>query len=387
MTAPRRICVVTGSRAEYGLLYWLMKDIAADPALRLQVAVTGMHLSPRFGHTVDVVARDGFTIDAQVPFDLEDARPAAIARATGLALAGFVDAYERLAPEIVVVLGDRFEILAAAEAAALMHLPLAHIHGGELTEGMLDDAIRHAITKMAQLHFPAADAYARRLVQMGEAPERVFMVGAPGLDHLTRTPLLDRPQLEERLGFALSGGPLLLVTYHPTTLGHDHAWAADQLVQALEQVPDARIILTGVNADPGNRPMRERFERFAAENPGRVLIRESLGQQNYLSTMRLADAVVGNSSSGLIEAPALRVPTINIGSRQDGRLKAASVVDCAENAGAIAAALAGVLNPAFRAALPAELSLYGQGESSRRIKDILASVPLDQLLVKRFHDL
>jgi UDP-hydrolysing UDP-N-acetyl-D-glucosamine 2-epimerase len=364
-----------------------MKDIAADPALRLQVAATGMHLSHRFGHTVDVIARDGFAVDARIPFDLEDSTPAAIARQTGLAMAGFVDAFAALAPDVVVVLGDRFEILAAAEAAALMHLPLAHIHGGELTEGMLDDAIRHAISKMAHLHFPAADAYARRLMQMGESPERIHMVGAPGLDHLTRTPLLTRAELEERLGFSLSGGPLLLVTYHPTTLGHDHAWAADQLVRALQGVPDARIVLTGVNADPGNRPMRERFERFAAETPGRVLIRESLGQQNYLSTMRLADAVVGNSSSGLIEAPAVRVPTINIGSRQDGRLKAASVVDCGEDAAAIASAIAHVLDPAFRAALPAELSLYGQGDASRRIKDVLASAPLDKLLVKRFHDL
>jgi len=386
MTRPRRICVVTGSRAEYGLLYWLMRDVAADPALALQVAVTGMHLSPRFGHTVDAVARDGFTIDARIPFDLEDASPAAIARQTGLAMAGFVDAFQSLAPDVVVVLGDRFEILAAAQAAALMRLPLAHIHGGELTEGMLDDSIRHAISKMAHLHFPAAESYARRLERMGEMPERVFMVGAPGLDHITRTPLLERAALEERLSFSLRGGPLLLVTYHPTTLGRDHGWAADQLVQALRGVAGARIVLTGVNADPGNRPMRERFERFAAELPGQVLIRESLGQQNYLSLMRVADAVVGNSSSGLIEAPAFRVPTVNIGSRQDGRLKAASVADCAEDQAAIAAALARVLDPAFRTALPAELSLYGMGDASRRIKQVLAEVPLDGLLVKRFHD-
>lgn len=387
MSTPRRICVVTGSRAEYGLLYWLMREIAADPALRLQVLVAGSHLLPRHGHTVDQIEQDGFAVDARVPIDLEDDSPAAMARAVGSAVTCFADALESLAPDIVVVLGDRFEILAVAEAALLMRIPLAHIHGGEITEGMLDDAIRHAVTKMANVHFAAANDYARRIVQMGEAPERVFCVGAPGFDHLRRTPMLKRGEIERRLDFPLAGGPVLLVTYHPTTMGSEHGWVADQLVQALRNYPTARIVVTGTNADPGNRAMRERLEVFARDESSHVLMRESLGQQTYLSLMRLADAVVGNSSSGLIEAPALRVPTVNIGSRQDGRLKAASVVDCTEDAPAIVAAIERALDPGFRALLPDELSLYGSGDAARTIRDVLRELPLEHLLKKRFHDL
>ena len=405
-TGGRRICVVTGGRADYGLLSWLMREIDDDPALRLQIAVTGSHLSPRFGLTVTAIERDGFAIAARVPLSLDDDSRLSMARATAEALAGFAEAFSVLAPDMVVVLGDRFEILGAAEAALLLGVPLAHIHGGEVTEGMVDDTIRHALTKMAALHFVAAEPYRRRVIQMGEDPARVFTTGAPGLDHFRRLPLLDTAALEHTLGFCLGGedrsagprnaksvgGPLLLVTYHPPTWCADPGRAANALVSALQSVPDARIVITGVNADPGNRPIRACLEAFAAAHPDTVLLRESLGQRAYLSLMRIAGAVVGNSSSGIIEAPAVRVPTVNIGPRQDGRLKAASIIDCAEDAAAIASALSRALDQAFVAALPAELSLFGTGTAAPAIAAVLRAFVTDEgalaaLRTKKFWDI
>lgn len=388
MTAPlRRICVVTGGRADYGLLYWLMRDIADDPAMSLLVAVTGSHLSARFGSTVKVIERDGFPIDAKIPLSLDEDSRLAMARATAQATAGFAEAFATLSPDLVVVLGDRFEILGAAQGALLLGIPLAHIHGGEVTEGMLDDSIRHVLTKMAALHFVAAAPYRRRVIQMGEPPERVFLTGAPGLDHLRRTPLLTAEELSRVLNFDVSCGPLLLVTYHPPTLCADPGRAADELVTSLERIPQARIVVTGVNSDPGNQPIRQRLVAFAAKHPDRVLLRESLGQRNYLSMMRICDAVVGNSSSGLIEAPALRVPTVNIGPRQNGRLKAVSIIDCEDDSASILSALKKALMPSFKAELPATLSLFGTGEASQRIASVLRDCDLASLRVKRFFDL
>ncbi|MEI7605828.1 MAG: UDP-N-acetylglucosamine 2-epimerase [Rhodospirillaceae bacterium] len=387
MTRPRQICVVTGSRADYGLLYWLMRDIDADPLLSLRVVVTGSHLSARFGMTVDHIERDGFSIAARVPLPLDDDSRPGMSRATALALAGCTEALAALSPDLVVVLGDRFEILGAAQAALLLGIPLAHIHGGEVTEGMLDDSIRHALTKMAALHFVSAAPYRRRVIQMGESPDRVFLTGAPGLDHIRRTPLLERPELEAELGFRLSGGPVLLVTYHPPTLCEDAGALTGELVSALGALPAACIVITGVNADPNNRPIRERLDAFAAAHPDSVLLSQSLGQRNYLSLMRLADAVVGNSSSGIIEAPAFGVPTINIGPRQAGRLRAVSVIDCAEDAAAIAEALARGLSPAFRAALPPDASVHGHGGAAQQIVAVLRACDTEALRTKRFHDL
>lgn len=388
---PRRICIITGGRADYGLLYWLMKDIAADPAMTLQIAATGSHLSARFGMTATVIERDGFSIDARIPLDLEEDSRTGLVTATAQAMTGMAAALERLSPDLAVVLGDRFEILGAAQGAMMMGVPLAHIHGGEATEGMLDDAVRHMLTKMAALHFVSAEPYRRRVVQMGEHPDRVFLTGAPGLDHLRRTPLLSADALARVLDFDLSGGPLLLITYHPPTLCADPGGAADELVAALEDIlqrhPNARLILTGVNSDPGNRAIRQRLERFAASHPTNALLRESLGQRNYLSMMRLADAVVGNSSSGIIEAPAFRVPTVNIGTRQDGRLKAVSVIDCADDHASITAALVKALDPAFRAGLPEQVSLLGDGQASGRIAAVLRECDLNTVRIKRFYDL
>jgi UDP-hydrolysing UDP-N-acetyl-D-glucosamine 2-epimerase len=367
MSPSRRICVVTGSRAEYGLLYWPMKAIAAEPGLRLQVVATGMHLSPEFGLTWRQIEADGFAIDAKVEMLLSADTPTAITKSLGVGVIGFADAFERLLPDLVMILGDRFEILAAAQAAMLARVPIAHIHGGELSENAFDESLRHAITKMAQWHFVAAEPYRRRVVQMGEAPDRVFDVGAPGLDHLTRTQWMTRPELAESLGIRLDS-PLALATYHPETLAGTAPEAAmDELLAALEGIPEATVIFTYPNADTGGRALIRRIDEFVAQNRARARAFVSLGQRRYLSLMREADVVLGNSSSGITEAPALRRATVNVGGRQDGRLKATSVIDCAADAGSIEAAIRRALSAEFRAALPSTVSLYGAGDASAAI--------------------
>lgn len=387
MPEPRRICVVTGTRAEYGLLYWLMKEIEADPTLELQLIVTGTHLEPRFGNTVDVIEADGFRIDARVPLGLDDDTPAGITKATGIAVTGVGQALAELAPDIVVVLGDRYEILAAAMAAALSRVPIAHIHGGEVTEGAIDDAMRHAITKLAALHFAAAEPYRQRIVQMGEDPARAHTVGAIGLDNIARLELMDAAALGQDIGLDLSGG-YFLVTYHPATLAATvPAAAAQALADALDGFPDHKVIVTGVNADPGNAAIRGVFERFAGNNPGRVHAVESMGQLRYLSAMKHCAAVVGNSSSGLVEAPSLGVPTVNIGERQKGRLRATSVLDCAETEADITAALGTALSDPHREQAHRTVSPFGTPGVSKRICGILRNASLDGILMKRFVDL
>jgi UDP-hydrolysing UDP-N-acetyl-D-glucosamine 2-epimerase len=384
---PRRICVVTGTRAEYGLLYWLMKEIAADPALALRLIVTGAHLAQRFGHTVDVIERDGFRIDARVPLDLGDDTPAAITRATGAAVAGIGDALASLAPDIVVVLGDRYEILAAATAAALHRVPVAHLHGGEVTQGAVDDAMRHAITKMSHLHFAAAEPYRRRILQMGEDPAHVHTVGTIGLDNIERLELMDADALGRDIGLDLSGG-YFLVTYHPATLSDTASeTGAAALVEALDRFPELKVILTGVNADAGNAAIRRVFDAFAAANPERVASIVSMGQVRYLSAMKHCAAVVGNSSSGLVEAPSLGVPTVNIGDRQKGRLRATSVIDCGDGAADIAAAIEAAIGDTHRKVAKRTVSPFGTSGVSARIAAVLRDTPLQGILAKRFVDL
>lgn len=384
----RRICIVTGSRADYGLLTGLMREISADPALELLVVATGTHLSAQFGHTVDAIRADGYRVDAEVPLELNDDSRAAVALAAGQALSGMAEAFQRLEPDVVVVLGDRYEIFAAAAAALLQRIPIAHIHGGELTLGAVDDALRHAITKMASLHFVAAHDYARRVVQMGEPSDRVFEVGAPGVDLMRAISYLDAETLGHDLGMPLFN-PLLLVTYHPVTRRTDDEGAAlDELLAALERWPDARIVITGVNADAGNKIVSERMQSFAQRHHDRVSLHASLGQARYLSVMRLAAAVVGNSSSGIIEAPALGVPTVNIGARQNGRLRAYSVIDCAEEADAIFLAIKKALDPSFRSSIAGQPLPYGHGGAARMMKDVLKTYSPEQLAEpKPFQDM
>lgn len=382
----RKIAVVTGTRAEYGLLYWLMKEIQTDEDLELQVVVTGMHLAPEFGWTYRVIEEDGFTIDAKVEMLLASDTPVAVTKSLGLGTIGFADAFDKLHPDIVVVLGDRYEILAAAQAALVARIPLAHIHGGETTEGVIDEAIRHSVTKMAHLHFVAAEQYRQRVIQLGEHPSRVFNVGAPGLEHIRRMTLLSREQLEAELGIGLRK-PVFLVTFHPVTLSSaSPAIAMKELLAALDMFPEASIIFTKTNSDPNGRVINELVDEYVRHHPDRTAAFESLGQQRYLSVMKEADVIIGNSSSGLIEAPALDKPTVNIGPRQQGRLRASSVVDCAESKDAIVESIRKVLSEDFQSMLSHVVSPYGDGEVALRIKEVLKTFDLSGILIKQFHD-
>lgn len=387
MAAPRRIAVVTGTRAEYGLLYWILHDLRERSDVDLRLIVTGMHLSPEFGHTVDQIEADGFEVHERVEMLLSADTPTAIAKSMGLGTIGMADALARQQPDILVVLGDRFEILAAAQAALVARIPIAHLHGGEVTEGAFDDSIRHAITKMSHLHFVATEEYRRRVIQLGEAPERVFKVGAPGLEHLLRTALPSKAELEEALGIALDP-PVFLVTYHPVTLAdEDPAVAMGHLLDALDSFPDARVVLTYANADTYGRRLIAMVEEFAAKRPGRAVAVSSLGQRRYLGVMALASAVIGNSSSGIVEAPAMGVPTVNLGIRQAGRTRASSVIDCAEETDAIADAIESALGGERAEVAGIVPNPYGNGEVAASVIDVLSSVDLPALIPKRFYDL
>lgn len=351
-----------------------MKEIADDSELHLQVVATGMHLSPEFGLTYRQIETDGFTIDAKVEMLLSSDSTVGIAKSMGLGIIGFADALDRLKPDILVVLGDRFEILAAAQAALVSRIPIAHIHGGESSEGAFDEGIRHAISKMAQWHFVAAEPYRKRVVQMGESPDRVFNFGAPGLDNLAKLDWLERQNLEIALQIQLNI-PLFLVTYHPVTLvAGSPKESMAELLKSLEMFPEATVIFTYPNADTGGRVLIECIDRFVAQNGKRARAYVSLGQQRYLSLMREADVVIGNSSSGLTEAPALKRATVNIGERQRGRLKATSVIDAIENSKDITQAIRMALSLDFRRNLPDTVSLYGLGCVSQKIKTTLKEV-------------
>lgn len=381
----RRVAVFTGTRAEYGLLYWLMKEIQQSDQLELQLIVSCMHLSPEFGDTWQQIVQDGFEIDAKVEMLLSSNTDVGTVKSMGLGVLGFADALDRLRPDLLVVLGDRFEALSICQAALIMRIPIVHLHGGELTEGAYDDAIRHAITKMAFLHFVAAEPYRQRVIQMGESPERVFNVGAVGLDHLKRTPDMSLQALRESLDFDLAE-PFLLVTYHPVTLlEEDPVKSFEALLQALEAFDAYRVVLTYPNADNGGRAIIPLIEQFAARHPQRVLAIPSLGFRRYLSVVRRAAAVVGNSSSGIIEVPSFGVPTVNIGSRQAGRLSASSVLHCAATKEAIESALTQALGEAFVRASRQVVNPYGQGDAASAIVRTLEACDVSGH--KSFHDL
>ncbi len=321
----RKICVVTGTRAEYGLLRWVMEGIHQAPELELQVIATGMHLSPKFGLTYQEIEKDGFCIDLKVEMPLDSDTPAGLAKSMGLGLIGFGEALQQLQPDLMLVLGDRFEIFSAAAAAMVARIPVAHLHGGETTEGAFDEAIRHSITKMSHLHFVAAEEYQKRVIQLGECPGRVFLVGGLGIDNIKKLTLLDRPALETALGFEL-GAKNLLITFHPATLENGTSGQQmAELLAALKMLKDTHLIFTMPNADTDSCVLFEMIDQFVTKHPNaRSYI--SLGQLNYLSAIRHVDGVVGNSSSGLLEAPSFAKGTINIGDRQRGRLKADSVI-------------------------------------------------------------
>lgn len=379
----RKVAVFTGSRAEYGLLARLMGLLRDAPEVQLQVIAGAMHFAPEFGQTWRGIVADGFAIDAQVEMLLASDTPVGVVKSLGLGTIGMADALARLDPDLLVILGDRFEALAAAQAALIMGIPIAHIHGGEISEGAYDDAIRHAITKMATLHFVAAEPYRQRVIQMGTPPDRVFTVGAPGLDGL-REGVMPLAEVSASLDFAIRA-PFVLATYHPVTSGHEDPGAGiAECLAGLDAVPDVQVIFTYPNADNGGRAIIAAIEAWVAGNRTRAVAVPSLGTARYRAVMAAAAAALGNSSSGIIEAPGFRVPTINVGIRQRGRLAAASVRHVAADRGAVAAGLHWALSDAGRSVAATAVNPYGQGNAAQSIFAGLTGPLPDGL---PFHDL
>ena len=383
----RKICIVTGSRAEWGLLSGLARKITDDPELELQIIATNMHLSPEFGLTYREIERQGFRINRKVEMLLSSDSANATGKSVGLATIGFADAYEELAPDMLLVLGDRYEILAAVTAALFYKIPVAHLHGGEVTEGAYDDAIRHAITKMSHLHFTSTEEYRRRVIQLGEQPERVFHVGAIGIDNIRHIALLDKKVLEEQLDFPFDR-KTVLVTYHPETL--DAIPVEEQfrnLLEALDDRQDIRILFTLPNSDTGGRIIVRMIEEFVARNKQRARAYTSLGQLRYLSALRFVAAVVGNSSSGILEVPSFGKPTLDIGNRQKGRLAANSVVHCGVSGAEISEGLNRVLSDAFAKQTACVQNPYEKEDSALEILKILKIYRLDGIVQKTFYDI
>lgn len=384
----KKICVVTGSRAEYGLLYPLLGRIRASKALRLQLIAAGMHLSPKFGLTYREIEKDGFEIDEKVKMLLPGNTPADISRSVGLGCSGFAGAFARLKPDLVVVLGDRFEIFSAVIAAFIAKIPVAHIHGGELTEGAMDDAFRHSITKMSILHFTAAAEYRKRVIQLGESPERVFNTGALGIDNIRSARLLSKKGLEKELGIKFKR-KTALVTFHPATLdGGDAGKQFRELLRALDSFRELGLIFTMPNADPGSRKISGLIDAYVKDNRDRARSFASLGRLRYLSAMKHADVVIGNSSSGIIEAPSFGKPSVNIGSRQRGRIRADSVIDCGPVSSEITRAIRKALSASFAKSCRSVKNPYGDGKTAGRIVNaLIKNSGKLRSLEKRFYDI
>ena len=373
----KKICVVTGTRAEYGLLRALMSALRDDPEIHLQVIATGMHLSPEFGLTWRDIVTDGFVIDERVELLLSSDTSVGIAQSVGLGVIGFAGALDRLKPDCVVILGDRYEMLAAAQSAYIMGVPIAHIAGGETTEGAFDEGIRHCITKLATIHFPSIKPYADRILQMGENPNAVFCVGSTGVDAITHTALLDRHDLERALEFSLREINFL-ITYHPATLGEDAAATFKNLLLSLDEFPDAGLLFTYPNSDTNGRVLIEMIESYVARNADRARAYVNLGSLRNLSAMAQVDCVIGNSSSGVIETPSFGVPTVNIGDRQKGRVCAESVLHCDGSQEAIGSAIRNALSPEFRKRAKMVTNPYGDGNTSQKIHGILKEYDFSQ---------
>ena len=382
----RTIGVVTGSRADYGIYLPILRAVSADSRLRLQLFVTGMHLSPEFGSTVRAIEADGYPIAERVENLLSSDSPAGIAASMGLGAQGFAMAFARTRPDLLLVLGDRFEIHAAALSALPFKLPVAHIHGGEVTRGAIDESLRHSLTKLSHLHFVTTEEYRRRVVQLGEEPWRVTVSGAPSLDNLQEMPLFSAEEFEERFGVPLAPDNLL-VTYHPVTLEYEHLGEqVENLFAALEQ-SGRPLLFTSANADTHGREINSRIRAFVAENSQAHLV-DNLGTRGYFSAMALAAAMVGNSSSGILEAASFGLPVVNVGNRQQGRVRAANVVDTGYGQEAILAGIRRALDPAFRCSLAGMVNPYGDGGAASRIVERLATVDLDDRLIqKAFFDL
>lgn len=383
----RRVCIITGTRAEFGLMQWLAHEINEDKDLELQIIATGMHLSPEFGLTYTAIEERGFHISKKVEVLLSSDTSIGISKSMGLGMISFSEAYEELNPDIIIVLGDRFEIFAAVSAAMIARIPVGHIHGGEATEGLIDEPIRHSITKMSHLHFTATDHYAKRVIQLGEQPERVFNTGTPGLDNIDRLKLMDREEFEKSIDFKF-GKNNILVTFHPVTLENKTADKQfGELLKALDEYPETKIIFTMPNADTDGRIIVQMINKYVEQNRERTIAFSSLGQLRYLSALKHVDIVLGNSSSGLIEAPSFKIPTINIGERQKGRIKAPSVLDCEPEFSSIKEAISKASNETFRKSIKNMVNPYGRGGASVKIKEVLKTISLDSIIKKEFYDL
>lgn len=383
----KKICVITGSRAEYGLMSRLMRLIDNDDDLTLQIVVTNMHLSPEFGLTYKEIEGDGFAIDRKIEMLLSSDSANGTVKSTGLGMIGFADAYETLRPDLILILGDRFEMLAAASAALLYRIPIGHISGGDVTEGAYDDAIRHAITKMSHLHFPTTEIYRKRIIQLGEDPRRVFNVGALNIDNIRHTRLLPLTELRESIRFPIDR-QTALVTFHPETLQEKSP--ADQfeiLLQALAYFPTLKLIFTKPNSDTHGRTLIARIDKYVSEQSGRTIAFTSLGHLRYLSCLNEVGLVIGNSSSGLSEAPFFHLPTINLGDRQKGRLRSSSVIDCPVEKDAIISAIQKALDPSFRETIRNAENPYEQPNTAIRILNILKETDFGELSTKSFYDL
>jgi len=383
----QKICIVTGSRAEYGLLRYLMEGIQVSSDFELQIIATGMHLSPEFGLTYQEIEKDGFNINEKVEMLLSSDTPSAISKSTGLGMIGFSDAYNKLNPDLLIVLGDRYEMLSATTAAMFVNIPIAHIHGGETTQGAYDEAIRHSITKMAWWHFVAVDEYEKRIIQLGEDPARVFNVGGLGVDAIKKAKLLSKKELIKNTGIQFRKKNLL-VTYHPVTLEKQTSQKHFQvLLDVFQELKNVYLIFTMPNADSDGRAIYKMIETFVSNNSDRAIAFTSMGHVNYLSTLKFVDGVVGNSSSGLAEAPTFKVGTINIGDRQKGRLKAKSVIDCKPTKESVQNAFKKLYSEDFQKILTTVENPYGVGDATEKIMDILKNHVIPKTLKKEFYDL
>ncbi len=384
----KKVCVVTGTRAEYGLLKPVMERISKDGELELYLIVTGAHLSPEFGLTYKEIENDGYIINKKIEMLLSADTPSSIVKSMGVEMIGFADAFADASPDMVVILGDRYEMLAAAAAAMVHRIPIAHIHGGEATEGLIDEAIRHAITKMSYLHFASTTVYRNRIIQLGEDPERVFNVGALGIENIKTLKLLDKEDLEKSIGFKL-GENTIMVTYHPVTLEKESS--AEQfcnLLRVLKSRKELNIIFTKTNSDADGRIINQMMDGFVAENKDRSMVCTSLGQIRYLSILKYCSVVIGNSSSGVIEVPSFHIPTVDVGDRQRGRVASDSVIHCGTGVEEITNALCKAMQEDFRHSIKNVKNPYERENTSLKIVDIIKHFLQDGIdIKKKFYDL
>ncbi|MDQ7043632.1 MAG: UDP-N-acetylglucosamine 2-epimerase [Sulfurimonas sp.] len=383
----RKVCLVTGTRAEYGLLYWLMKEIEADDELELQIIATGMHLSPEFGLTYKEIEKD-FKIDKKIEMLLSSDTSVGISKSMGLAQISFSEAYEDLQPDILVVLGDRYEMFSAVSAAMIARVPIVHLHGGETTEGAFDESIRHSITKMSHLHFVATEEYKRRVIQLGEHPARVFNIGGMGIENIKRLELLSKDAFEKSINFKLNKKNIL-VTFHPVTLEKSTAKKQFKaLLDAIDELQDTNIIFTKANSDTDGRVINSMIDAYVDKNTHKSVSFSSLGQLRYLSALQYIDAMVGNSSSGLTEAPSFQIGTINIGDRQKGRIMAQSVINCNSDIASISNALQSLYSEEFQSMLHKCTNPYNKEEyPSKKVLEVLKRISLTDILKKKFYDM